>query len=99
VQLFTSSQSDVSRRGLGFDRGNGTGYPSSNASPNSFGHTGYTGTCTWVDPEQKLVYIFLSNRVYPSASNKLNSLRIRPRIHDAIYEAIADSKGNLAMGN
>ena len=96
VELFTSSQSNVSRRGLGFDRGNGTGYPSSNASPNSFGHTGYTGTCTWVDPEQKLVYIFLSNRVYPSASNKLNSLRIRPRIHDAIYEAIADSQQNLA---
>jgi serine-type D-Ala-D-Ala carboxypeptidase len=92
VKLFTSSQSDVSRRGLGFDRGNGTGYPSSNASPDSFGHTGYTGTCVWVDPREKLVYIFLSNRVYPSASNKLNSLRVRPRVQDAIYEALAADK-------
>lgn len=96
VKLFTSSQSSVSRRGLGFDRGNGTGYPSSYASPESFGHTGYTGTCVWVDPKENLVYIFLSNRVYPSASNKLNSLRVRPRIQDAIYDAIAVSKQNLA---
>ena len=96
VKLFTSSQSNVSRRGLGFDRGNGTGYPSSFAPQESFGHTGYTGTSVWVDPKEKLVYIFLSNRVYPSASNKLNSLRVRPRVQDAIYEAIAASKGNFA---
>ena len=96
VKLFTSSQSDVSRRGLGFDRGDGRGYPSSSASAESFGHTGYTGTCVWVDPTENLVYIFLSNRVYPSASTKLNSMRIRPRIHDAIYEAIADSKKHFA---
>jgi len=97
VKLFTSGQSEVSRRGLGFDRGNGTGYPSDLASPQSFGHTGYTGTCVWVDPSEQLVYIFLSNRVYPSASNKLNSLRVRPRIHDAIYEAIASGRENLAQ--
>ena len=97
VKLFTSNQSEVSRRGLGFDRGNGTGYPSDLASPESFGHTGYTGTCVWVDPKEKLVYIFLSNRVYPSASGKLNSLRVRPRIHDAIYEAIAAGRENIAQ--
>ncbi|MEO8795584.1 MAG: serine hydrolase [Daejeonella sp.] len=96
VKLFTSQQSNVSRRGLGFDRANGTGYPSSNASADCFGHTGYTGTCVWVDPKEKLVYIFLSNRVYPSATNKLNSLRIRPRIQDAIYEAIEDGKTRFA---
>lgn len=96
VKLFTSGQSDVSRRGLGFDRANGTGYPSDLASPGTFGHTGYTGTCVWVDPQEKLVYIFLSNRVYPSASTKLNSLRIRPRIHDAIYEAIGAAGKNYA---
>ncbi|WP_245580853.1 serine hydrolase domain-containing protein [Daejeonella oryzae] len=96
VSLFTSSQSQVSRRGLGFDRGNGTGYPSSLASPDSFGHTGYTGTAVWVDPRENLVYIFLSNRVYPSATNKLNSMRIRPRIQDAIYEALNQEKGHTA---
>ena len=92
IDLFTSRQSDVSRRGLGFDRGDGSNYPSSLASTGTFGHTGYTGTCVWVDPKNELIYIFLSNRVYPSVSNRLNSLRIRPRIQDAIYEAI--SKGN-----
>lgn len=96
VEMFTARQSDVSRRGLGFDRGNGTGYPSSLASPGTYGHTGYTGTCVWVDPKEKLVYIFLSNRVYPSATNKLNSMRIRPRIQDVIYEAIADGYRNIA---
>ncbi|MEJ7694585.1 serine hydrolase [Daejeonella sp.] len=92
VDLFTSRQSGVSRRGLGFDRSDGGNYPSALASSGTYGHTGYTGTCVWVDPKNDLIYIFLSNRVYPSVNNKLNSLRIRPRIQDAIYEAI--SKGN-----
>lgn len=92
VELFTARQSNVSRRGLGFDRGDGERYPSPLASVGTYGHTGYTGTAVWVDPKNDLIYIFLSNRVYPSVSNRLNSLRIRPRIQDAIYEAIA--KGN-----
>jgi CubicO group peptidase (beta-lactamase class C family) len=91
VDLFTSRQSGVSRRGLGFDRGDGGNYPSALAAAGTYGHTGYTGTCVWVDPKNELIYIFLSNRVYPSVTNKLNSLRIRPRIQDAIYEAIAKS--------
>jgi CubicO group peptidase (beta-lactamase class C family) len=100
VDLFTSRQSNVSRRGFGFDRGNGVSYPSKLASADTYGHTGYTGTCVWVDPKHKLVYIFLSNRVYPSATNKLNSLRIRPRIQDAVYEAIFEGNGNYAsLGN
>lgn len=89
VDLFTSRQSGVSRRGLGFDRGDGGTYPSSLASAGTYGHTGYTGTCVWVDPKNDLIYIFLSNRINPSVSNKLNSLRIRPRIQDAIYDAIS----------
>ena len=98
VELFTKKQSDVSRRGYGFDRGNGVSYPSKLASPETYGHTAYTGTCVWVDPKHKLVYVFLSNRVYPSASSKLNSMRIRPRIQDAIYSAIAEGDGHLANG-
>jgi serine-type D-Ala-D-Ala carboxypeptidase len=97
IELFTSRQSGVSRRGLGFDRAEaGGGYPSRLASSATYGHTGYTGTCVWVDPKQNLIYIFLSNRVYPSASNKLNSLRIRPRIQDVIYTAIADRESAIA---
>jgi CubicO group peptidase (beta-lactamase class C family) len=92
VDLFTSKQSPVSRRGLGFDRWDpltDRKYPSELASPDTYGHTGYTGTCVWVDPKYNLVYIFLSNRTYPQASSKLGSLSIRPRIQDVVYKAIA----------
>ncbi|WP_207428115.1 serine hydrolase [Pedobacter sp. SYSU D00535] len=90
IQLFTSRQSLTSHRGLGFDRWNpeSGNYPSNLASSETYGHTGYTGTCVWVDPKHQLIYIFLSNRVHPSVTNKLSSMRIRPRIQDAIYEAI-----------
>ncbi len=91
VDLFTSKQSDVSRRGLGFDRwdpNRDTKYPSVLASDQTYGHTGYTGTCFWVDPKYNLVYIFLSNRVNPKVTDKLSSLGIRRRIQDAVYEAI-----------
>ena len=92
VDLFTAKQSAVSRRGLGFDRWDpllDRNYPSELASPEAYGHTGYTGTCVWVDPKDKLVYVFLSNRTYPTVSSKLSSLSIRPRIQDVIYKAIA----------
>ncbi len=95
VKLFTTKQSAVSRRGLGFDGYDAEsklGYPSKKASPQTYGHTGYTGTCVWVDPAQGLVYVFLSNRVYPKVTDKLSTMRIRPRIQDAIYLAI--EKGN-----
>ena len=91
VDLFTAKQSNVSRRGLGFDRWDPNPdhhYPSKLASPLTYGHTGFTGTAVWVDPKVNLVYIFLSNRVNPSVGGKLSSLNIRPRIQDAIYEAI-----------
>ncbi len=96
VDLFTARQSNVSRRGLGFDRADSDPskeYPSKLASSQTFGHTGYTGTCVWVDPKDNLVYIFLSNRVNPQVSSKLGSLNIRPRIQDVIYNAIEKSKG------
>lgn len=95
VDLFTSKQSATSRRGLGFDRWDPDakkGYPSKLASDATFGHTGYTGTCIWIDPKEQMVYIFLSNRVHPTVSTKLIDLNIRGRIQDAIYEAINAAK-------
>jgi CubicO group peptidase (beta-lactamase class C family) len=91
VDLFTAKQSDVSRRGLGFDRWDPIAehhYPSQLASPQTYGHTGFTGTCVWVDPKYNLVYIFLSNRVNPFVGSKLSSLNIRPRIQDVVYQAL-----------
>jgi CubicO group peptidase (beta-lactamase class C family) len=95
VKQFTARQSDASRRGLGFDRWDPEskeGYPSKLASPETFGHTGFTGTCVWVDPQHRLVYIFLSNRIYPSDNRKLLKMNIRSRIQDTIYEAILPSR-------
>ncbi|MGY3053944.1 CubicO group peptidase (beta-lactamase class C family) [Pedobacter sp. UYEF25] len=91
VTMFTSNQSTVSRRGLGFDRKDpdpAKKYPSELASSQTFGHTGYTGIAVWVDPARGLVYIFLSNRVNPTVSEQLGKLNIRPRIHDVINRAI-----------
>lgn len=95
VDMFTAKQSNVSRRGLGFDRWDPDStkhYPSELASPQTYGHTGYTGTCVWVDPSRGLVYIFLSNRVNPTVTDKLSNLKIRGRIQDVVNKAIDESK-------
>ncbi|MFN2439347.1 MAG: serine hydrolase, partial [Chitinophagaceae bacterium] len=104
IQLFTAYGSDISRRGLGFDKpekDNATRkdpYPSALASPETFGHTGFTGTCVWVDPQAKLVYVFLSNRVYNTRSNNLlGQLGIRGKIQDAIYKAIKKEEAALLV--
>jgi len=79
------------RRGIGFDKPEvrGGGPACSLVSRKSFGHSGFTGTYTWADPEKDLVYVFLSNRTYPSASNTLLvKSGLRTRIQKAIYEAI-----------
>lgn len=94
INLFTRYGSSTSRRGLGFDkpeRDNATRkepYPAASASAATFGHTGFTGTCVWADPEYNLIYVFLSNRVYPTGSSLLNQMNIRPKIHEAIYRAL-----------
>jgi CubicO group peptidase (beta-lactamase class C family)/beta-glucosidase-like glycosyl hydrolase len=92
VRLFTAKQFETSRRGLGWDKpvpGDWNGPTSYYSSGKTFGHTGFTGTCIWVDPEFNLVYIFLSNRVHPDmTNNKLLTSNIRSRIQDVIYQAI-----------
>ena len=57
----------------------------------SFGHSGFTGTFAWADPEEEIVYVFLSNRIYPDAENKkLITEDIRTKIQEVIYQAIQD---------
>ncbi|MFN0275173.1 MAG: glycoside hydrolase family 3 N-terminal domain-containing protein [Chitinophagales bacterium] len=102
IKLFTGKRSDISRRGYGFDKPDmqGTSPCSSYASSETFGHLGFTGTCVWVDPKYDLVYIFLSNRVYPSSDpNRLNSENTRIKIMDVIYEAMMKSEGSTASMN
>ncbi len=91
LPTFIRSYNKGNRRGLGWDRPRpeGGGHVSDFASRNSFGHTGFTGTCVWVDPDENIVYVFLSNRVYPSAGNtKLADYQVRRKIHDVIYKSI-----------
>ena len=91
VRLFTARTFRTSRRGIGWDKptpSDPNGPTSMYASPLTYGHTGFTGTCIWIDPEFDLVYIFLSNRVYPDRSSKLINANIRSRIQDLIYKSI-----------
>lgn len=93
IDLFTRKQFETSRRGLGWDKplqSDWTSPTSLYASQQTFGHSGFTGTGVWIDPEFDLVYIFLSNRVFPDRSAKLISTNIRSRIQDIIYESIFD---------
>ena len=91
-ELFTTMKAKNSRRGLGFDKPSvGGGGPCAPETPASvFGHTGFTGTCAWADPDNRLVYVFLSNRVYPQVygSQKLSRLKIRPRIQEVMYRSL-----------
>lgn len=95
IKLFTKYQFTPShnRRALGWDKANPKdrtkGSGSESASKLAFGHNGYTGTMVWVDPEYNMIFIFLSNRVNPSADNtKLMKLNIRTQIEEVIYQSI-----------
>ena len=92
-RLFTTTTSASGRRRLGYDKPVPTNpriNPCCASAPNSvYGHTGYTGTCCWVDPVNNLVYVFLSNRVYPNDNvNKLSRMQIRSKIQEVMYQSI-----------
>jgi CubicO group peptidase (beta-lactamase class C family) len=81
------------RRGIGFDKPQlGVKGPTCGCVPmNSFGHSGFTGTYTWADPEHNIVYVFLSNRIHPTADNKgLINENIRTKIQEVIYNHIIE---------
>jgi len=92
-KTFTTTTSASGRRGLGFDKpipGKPGHSPCCVSAPMEvYGHTGYTGTCCWVDPVNKLVYVFLSNRTYPNDGvNKLARMGIRTDIQEVIYQSL-----------
>ena len=79
------------RRGIGFDKPqiSGPGPACDCVSKLSFGHTGFTGTIAWADPDENIVYVFLSNRVYPDAENKkLITTSVRTNIQEEIYRSL-----------
>ncbi|MBM3421314.1 MAG: beta-lactamase family protein, partial [Bacteroidetes bacterium] len=101
MREYTSYQfsENDNRRGLGFDKPDPRNielpdnevYPARGASPSSFGHSGFTGTFAWIDPEKEITYVFLSNRVYPTRNNnRLSELGIRAGILQALYDSIIE---------
>jgi beta-glucosidase-like glycosyl hydrolase/CubicO group peptidase (beta-lactamase class C family) len=97
VKKYTSRYAGSTRRGIGFDMKELDTLKTLNmceeASDNTFGHLGFTGTVTFADPDRGLIYVFLSNRTFPSMDNKtFNRLDIRPRIQSKIYESMGIHK-------
>ncbi len=92
IEEYTKAQFYGNRRGAGFDRPTASGENGpvcKSASQSSYGHSGFTGTYVWVDPKSELVYVFLSNRVYPNAENwKIVKQGTRTKIHQMIYDLI-----------
>jgi len=98
IEIFTKRyyKSEGVRRGLGFDKPQLNPKVSATCgcvSEQSFGHSGFTGTYTWVDPATQIVYVFLSNRVFPTMdNNKLGQQNIRIKVQQLIVDAIIDYK-------
>jgi CubicO group peptidase (beta-lactamase class C family) len=98
IKEFTKMQFPLNgnRRGIGFDKPliiyEDDGPNCESASPSSFGHSGFTGTYMWADPENGLLYVFLSNRVYPDAwNNKISEFNVRTSIHQLFYDAVENA--------
>lgn len=94
-RFFMDRKSRISRRGLGFDKPEpepGKGPCADEAPQEVVGHTGFTGTCAWSDPKNGLVFVFLSNRIYPRPFDHkgLMTLNIRPRIQQLMYQALKE---------
>lgn len=93
-ELFLTVKAKNSRRGLGFDKPDmerEASNPCAEEAPASvIGHTGFTGTCAWVDPDNELIFVFLSNRIYPHPFDRkaLMQLNIRPRIQQVMYHSL-----------
>ena len=93
VEHFTTRYNGSTRRGIGFDMKELDPALSQNVSalagPNTYGHTGFTGNGVWADPDQDLIFIFLSNRTYPAmTNNKLITEDYRPRLQSIVYRAL-----------
>jgi CubicO group peptidase (beta-lactamase class C family) len=96
IEKFTS-RNGYNYRAFGFDRlvGHSKSLTAYGASKATFGHTGFTGTCVWADPDNDLVFIFLSNRIHPDKyNNKLQKMGVRERLHKLIYQSLDTFRGD-----
>ena len=96
LELYTSCYNcEENHRGFGFNKPvyweDDAGPACDSASPSSFGHSGFTGTLAWADPEYELLYIFLSNRVHPDmGNNRLIDMNVRTEVQQVVYDALMD---------
>ena len=95
INYYTTRCKGCTRRGIGFDMfENNTHFEnnlSTKASEATFGHLGFTGTAVWADPDNGLLFVFLSNRTFPTMkNNKLGDRNIRILAQDAVYEAMVE---------
>ncbi len=98
VDLFTTAKSPTCRRGLGFDKPDVDDPENSptcdEAAASVFGHLGFTGTVFWVDPEQDLIFVFLTNRVNPTRDNAaFSKLNIRPKLFSLVCRSLDSENG------
>jgi len=94
VDLFTAYHSNTSRRGYGFDKPEKDNnkreepYPALSASAATFGHSGFTGTCAWADPDKNIVFVFLSNRINMEEKELFLKMNVRPKLLETIYRSM-----------
>ncbi len=99
IRTFIKTHEETGR-GLGFDKYSPKNIVAPSASKNTYGHTGFTGCCVWVDPDYQLVYVFLSNRVHPNVNNwRLNGMKIRQNVHQAFYDADLNKRDKESQRN
>ena len=93
IEKFTAKQPNTSRA-LGFDMAPNN-FCAVSSSPRTYGHTGFTGTCAWADPDNNIVIVFTCNRVYPDANNKtINTLKIRQKVCQSVYDGLSIETAN-----
>ncbi len=96
LSAYTNLKDITNHRGLGWDKAPAnkeSNYVAESASASSFGHSGFTGTMVWADPESELVFVFLSNRVSPRVdNNEINRQKIRKMLHEAVYQSIISTE-------
>jgi CubicO group peptidase (beta-lactamase class C family) len=97
VETFTRRQPGAEQRALGWDTPSPVSSAGDYFSARSYGHTGYTGTSLWIDPESGLFVVLLTNRTYPGASGG-DILRLRAAVHDAAARAVTDRPARKRPG-
>jgi CubicO group peptidase (beta-lactamase class C family) len=91
IRAFTTRAHGNTSRAIGWDTPSGNSSSGAHFSQRSFGHTGFTGTSIWIDPERDLFVVLLTNRVNPSRANQKH-IAIRRAVHDAVQEAIIETR-------